>query len=233
MKEHNYFTRITKEEHISNLDHDIIPNTFVLEMNQPFPAYYGGQFLTSKSKPGSLLLVLKEEADFEDFFRAVKSIQSYCKHSFDAALAKIYVYNMEYSAVRLRHLDAFTDIKEIQSGFMNEGFEMLKPRELNTKALIKISKFTSLVDKGDGIFLDADNEHFSYFQVPFKINWKQFEKSTNHVRRNIDSATYDVAKGVFYTKDGMIDFVRVYTEKITPEELKAIQAKYLQDYSRI
>ncbi len=233
MKELNYFARITKEEQISNLEHDIIPNTFVLEMSKPFPAYYGGNFLTSNSEPGSILLVLKEEMDFEDFFRAVKRIQEYCSHEFDAALAKVYVYNLELSAIRIRDVKAFSHIKEIQSAFMNEKIEMAKPRNINTKALIKISKFISIGEDGDGIFLDGVKSHFSYFQVPYKVSWKQFEKITDNVRHNTDAKAYDVAKGVFYTKDGMIDFIRVFTEKITPEELKNIQSKFLKYYNRL
>lgn len=233
MQNFDFFTRITKEEHITTLDHEITPNTFVLEMNKPFPAYYGGQFITTTSKPGNILLVLKTEIDFEDFFRAVESIKKYCSYNFDAALAMVYVHNQSYPAIRLRKLDAFTHIADIQSSFMNEGFEMQKPKNMDTMALIKISKFTRLNENSEGIYRDKTNPHFSYLKVPYKLNWKQFASITDEVRNNIDSKAYDVAKGVFYTKEGMIDFIRVYTENITADELKQIQLKYLAKYARL
>lgn len=226
------FMRITKEESISTLTHDTVKNTLVLSISEPFPGYYGQNFVMSSTSPGTVLFVLAEEADFENFFRKNHKIQQYCEYDFDATLAMVYFNNQKLPAIRIKDVKEFAFLREIQQDFMDEGFKMRKAKKINTKAIIKISKFGLIKKHTEGIYVDDEDENFKYIEIPFKINWQLFAKMTYQIKQNISTVTFDAAKGVFYTKDRMIDYVRVYSKNISDKDIELLRAKYLEAIDR-
>lgn len=57
-----------KEENVDFLNHHILPNTMVLNVNHPFPGFYGTPVM-EESKPRSVLLVTKEKYSWEKYSR--------------------------------------------------------------------------------------------------------------------------------------------------------------------
>jgi hypothetical protein len=228
----DYFMRVTKEESISTLTHDIIKNTFVLRISEPFPGYYGADFIKASTTPGNILFILKKEVDFEFFYRKNYKIKQYCEHNFDATPAMVYMFNQKFPAIRIRNINEFDFIEEVQQNFMDEGFKMAKIKKINTKAIIKISKFESISEIKDGIYTDAENINFKYLRLPFKLNWKLFEKITLEIKRNVNLKQFDAAKGVFYTKDNIIDFVRIYSTYLSESDIELLRNKYLEAMQR-
>ena len=87
------FSIITKEEKVKTLTHNIVSNTFVIEIISPLPGYYGAEYLISHEKPGHVLFITKDYVHFEDFFRMQNKIKAYINFGFDATFASIVVRN--------------------------------------------------------------------------------------------------------------------------------------------
>ena len=71
----NTLTILTKEEGVKSLGHSILPNTSVLEIAHPFPGYYNSNFITSESKPQTLLVLLKDAVSIDFFYRRIHNIK--------------------------------------------------------------------------------------------------------------------------------------------------------------
>jgi len=129
------FSNIVKEEDVKSLDHHILPNTFVLEITHPFPGYYqDSQFITSESKPKSLILILKDRVEFDCFYRSLKRIKSFLDFEFDADLAEVVIFNKEYSAIRIANLPSYDKLIDVEQSFIDEGIKIRKAKNVETKA---------------------------------------------------------------------------------------------------
>ena len=65
------------------------------------------------------------------------------------------------------------------------------------------------------------------------LSWNVFESITHNLKVNPEYDNFDAALGVFFTPQGVIDNVRIYTEEISPEEVTLLRTKYLQEIRRI
>jgi len=52
---------------------------------------------------------------------------------------------------------------------------------------------------------DYADEHMCYIQIPALLKWKEFEKITVNMKRNIDDNTWDAALGTIYRKNCIVD----------------------------
>ena len=68
------FGYIKKEQNLSTVENNIIPNTLVLESIHPFKGFHGAN-LPEESKPRSLFLVLSKDYSFEEIARITKKIK--------------------------------------------------------------------------------------------------------------------------------------------------------------
>lgn len=225
----NTFTIITKEEKVKSMDHHIIPNTFVLEITHPFPGYYfSTDFITSSSKPQTLLLILKDEVDIEVFYRKIGHIKKYSEIEFSASLATIQVYNKNYQAIRVNLLQSYDHIVELQKYLMDEGFTFKKPVDIEAKALIKIYKFCSL-KYDNGLYYSAGDSNFIYFGIDKEVTWKVFEHITIKIKHNFDNQKFDAAPAVFFHQGNIEDVIRIYTKDIDNTQANKLKDMYLKE----
>lgn len=227
------FSTITKEEKVKTLVHNIIPNTFALEIISPLPGYYGAEYLISREAPGHVLLMTKNYVHFEDFFRMLRKIKAYLNINFDASFASVEFHNTTHSAIRLRDVDSYEIIGEIQKAFMAEGVAMAKPRRITDMALIRIKKFLLLSCDEEGIYADKETPGYSYLVINHPVTWKMFETVTHRIRHNLPHLKYDVALGVLFRTGDLQDVIRVYGESLTMKDLLELKDQYqnaLQEY---
>jgi len=224
----NTFAIIKKEEDVKTLKHSILKNTFVLEIIHPFPGYYYGGVENKSSKPGSIFLMLKQRPSTEFFYRALTNAKKYCNFGLDAVMAELSIYNTTYSAIRLNNVSDYNIILEIQEIFAAEGFNFLRPKNIDTKAFIKVFKFINLMIKED-VYHNSDNPNFVFFPLTKELNWKLFEKTTVKIKNSLGSLKFDVALAVFFRKGYLEDAVRVYCENFTDEQVRKIRQMYLDE----
>jgi len=222
------FSNIVKEEDVKSLDHNIIPNTFVLEITHPFPGYYfGSQFVTSESKPKFILLVLKNKAEFDFFYRAIKRIKKYSDFEFEADLAEIELFNQQYHAIRIANLPSYDKLVDIQQSFIDEGIGFRKSKRVEAKALIKINKFISLEQNKD-YYEASDSSGFVYFGVEKELSWKMFEHITIKIKHNFTSK-FDAGIGVFFHHGDIEDVIRIYSKDLEKEDIIRLKEMYLRE----
>ncbi|OQY00698.1 MAG: hypothetical protein B6I20_08375 [Bacteroidetes bacterium 4572_117] len=184
---------ITKEEHLISLEHDIIPNTLVIETKAPFPGYHG------KNLPGELsvattefvFLVTKQKYTTEKIARITQNIRKYFKEDIDIARAEISIYNKKIPCIRLKNCMDISKVAELQSCYKGEDIKFAKQKKIDTVALIKIQKYMAIEEIGEGIYKDLEEENTSYLQIPMELNWPQFKSITHKIKNNMDNSNFD------------------------------------------
>ena len=222
---------VIKEELLNTVDEFVIQNSFVLETIDPFPGYHSD--IPVDSVPPSVFLVCKDKLSREEVCRASKQIKKYYSKDFDAAWAEIFVYNHHFHGIRLKKLGDYSSIAELQSNFMNEGFEFRKTKSVNDKCIIRVRKSFLLEEVDEGIFMDKRENYFSYFLLPDQLSWKIFEKLTYSVRNNYRGKHFDAALGYFYHNFEIEDVVRIYMRNFDLSAMQKLKELYLSHLDKI
>jgi len=234
MAENQFITKfgsLIKEETLVSIENKISPNTFVLEANNPFPGFYEYyQGIPRDVKPYYIYLVTDRKYELEEFTRATQKIMEYFGHDFHAALGSIKIYTDTFPVIRIRRLSEYSQIKELQACYIEEGIQFrAKPsKAVNAKAMIQLEKFFALDQLEEGFYFDHIEPNHGYFTIPKHVNWKQFEFLTKQVKYNIELLHFDASKGTFYDHFRVHDMIRVYTEELTLDLLKEIRQKYVE-----
>ncbi len=220
---------ITKVEKLVNVEHKIIPNTLVLESSQPFPGYHGSN-LPEKPVPNSIYLVTEVKYENERILRVAKKIRESFPEKFNATIGQAELVNSVYNFIRIRNINCFDCIPDLQEQFASRGINFMKKKSINSDALIKLQKFFRLKMIDEFLFKDMDEEQMYYFEIPEPPEWDFFKKITIFIRSNIDNYSFDAALGNIYREE-ITDMVRIYAKDLTIEQLKFIRKKYLYEIS--
>ena len=222
---------ITKVEMLNSLKSNILENTFVLEGAEPFPGYHG-KYLPSKLTPHHIFLVTKKNHSYEEISRASVNIRKNCNLSFGARPAELFIFNKKFYAIRIKGLESFEFIQELQKWFMAEGIFFRKPRSYSNEGVINVKKHFGLTELAEGIYKDLENSSLYYLKIPNSLSWKVFETMTIFIRNNLDNSNFDAALGVIYFKDHM-DIVRIFEKESNMDFLKKLRGMYLEEIRKL
>ncbi len=218
---------IKKEATLSTVENNIIPNTFVLESLHPFPGYHG-ENLPEKSRPRSLFLIISKGPSFKDIARITKKIKKDFKYDFNASVGNIFFKTTSYDCIRIKYLESFTFLPELQALFQNEGVKFAKQKLLNSRGLIIINKSFYIEELQESIYNDLEENSKFYIELPVDLKWDDFKEFTASIKNNIDNSNFAAAQGVFYRKHGIIEVVRLYICKGERDKLEIIQKMYIE-----
>ena len=221
------FGFIFKEERIESVDYNTLPGTFVVEILDPFPAYHGEKLPTEERKPGFLFFVTKERYTVEHVMRITQKIKKYFESEFVVDWGELMVNNQTYPSIRIKNLESYELISELQGCFLSEGVQFRKKQKVAAKALIKVHKYFSLEKTSDYCYKDMEDADMHYFQVPKPLNWTLFVKITQLARSNLNY-NFDAATGVFYRRGGLVEVVRIYAKSFDAEKLVNCRNQYLE-----
>lgn len=222
--------KLIKEETLQDIDFNIAPNTLVLENLEPFPGYHG-ENLPFESMPESVFLITAKPFPSENVFRISQRLCRYQHLNFNACPAEINLMNNRYSAIRVKGLENYTSIADIQGCYMDQGITFLKHKKVKATGLIKIEKVFRLEKTDDFVYRDRDDELTYYLNIPYSFNWNQFKKVTYAIKNNLENRNFDAAMGYVYLTE-WFDFVRIYA-RMDPGRLRIIREKYLEEIDRI
>ncbi len=233
MSQLNLPGKITLQENIEIIEQNRIPKTFVVHVPNPLKAYYSR--FTEIDKPNSVVFVTKKAISKEKIIRATKAINANQEDKIDSAKARLLIGNKTYHGLRLKGIKRFNHIESIQREFQNQGLEFERGGKYKGEvdALIRISRFFDIEKLEDGVFKSKTMDNTYYMTLPKPMNWQQFREITFDIKNNISSPYYDVVKGIFYTNDDVIDFIRVMKPAISDVQLKEIQDRYWKKLEKI
>ncbi len=223
------YGNLLKKEQLVVMDDKIMPNTFVLEAPEPFPGFYNYYSESPKdTKPLYIYLVIDKLYTLEEVTRARQNIKKYFPSYFHADAGTVTIYNDTHHVIRIRHLDNYDQIKDLQACFIDEGFEFKKKpsRNLSAEALIRLKKFFRLDEVENGIYFDLVEKDHGYISIPKFLKWKEFEEVTRKVKYNWEGSFFDAALGHFHHNFEIEDMIRIYNPKIDLEMLHKAQKKY-------
>ncbi|MBT5529832.1 MAG: hypothetical protein HOK35_11780 [Cytophagia bacterium] len=220
---------IIKQERLVNVDYHVLPNSLVLEIQDAFHGYH--HETPKEGKPSYLFLITQKVVSRESVARASKIVKKYFDHSFDAAASMITIYNDHYFGIRIKDLDSYELIHEIQQCFSAEGIEFKRKKEINEVGIIHVKKFFNLVEGEDELLFD-DNPNMAYFTIGRNLSWKLFAQITKNIKNNWDFKDFDAAFGTMYRNGEIEDITRIYWEKLDLAKLKLIKEKYQKEIAK-
>jgi hypothetical protein len=218
---------IMKEEVISSINTHIIPGTLVFEDLEQYPGYHGRD-IPSGSVPGHIFLALKQQYSTEQLIRTTQNIQKIYPHEFSMTISDVEVGHDAYNCIRLKKLEKYEQIEELQTYYKDLEIEFLKRgKKYNQNALIKLYKIFMLEQVTELIYKDLEVENIHYLQIPKTTNWKLFVKITEIVKSNLNNYKFDAALGGLYRFSGLIDVIRVYGN-LSTEQMEKCREKYVE-----
>jgi len=224
---------ILKEEKFATLLEGVIPNTFVLETQNPFPGYHGKDLPGESTVPEFVFFMTKKKYTTEEIARATQNIRKYYGDDLDVARADISIFNKTYPGIRVKDCKDLASIAELQNCYKSEGFEFVKSRVVKSIGLINIQKHFYLDEEEEGIYRDLEDANYAYVQIPVNLNWEQFRAITMKIKYAMEESKFDGALGLFYRRLGVVDVVRVYGKNLTLDKLKSIKERYHNEIKKL
>ena len=200
----------------------------VLETFHPFPGYHGTT-VPDHTTPYSLFAITRSKYTDEKIIRAIQKIKNDHHFKFDATPGLVTLYNMLNPCIRFKDIKSYDEVPAILKAFVDEGIEFMSNRNIEPfTGIIKVRKYFLVEVISDNFFKDVEEVNMHYFTIPLQLRFNQFEKITIDLKHNLEDSRFDAALGTIYRKSGVIDVIRIYDDKCSPERLDMIRTKYLQ-----
>jgi len=222
---------LIKEEAFELIEGAVLPNTFVLESKNPFPGFY--EYYDNLQKditPHYIYLVTDKKYSLEQFTRTTQQIMADTNKKYHAAQGTITIFNTVHNVIRVRHIEQYADIKELQAYYVSLGINFKdKPSKFDHETgITRLNKFFSLDQVEDDFYFDSVEANHGYFKIPRLLSWGEFEQLTKQVKYNMDLLHFDASIGFIYDHFKAIDIIRVYAENLSLDMMKEIRSKYLE-----
>ncbi len=85
-------------------------------------------------------------------------------------------------------------------------------------SLVQIRKFVDLTKIAEGVYTSHEKFHY-YLSVPEKIAWKDFKECVNTCSNSHNFPQFDAAQLSLFQYDDIEEFVRIYSQTATNEDL--------------
>jgi hypothetical protein len=223
------FGTIAKEENVKTVEHFILPNSFVLQNIEPFSGYHGNN-LPVDQQPDTFFLITTENHSMEKIFRIADNIKQYTDYNFRASSGNICIGNDSYPFLRIRGLNSYEPIEEIQRYFFDSGIKYQKRKKVDAKALIELKKIFILEKLNENNYCDQEDK-MNYLDVGRQLTWGRFKSVTKWVKNNLNDSNFDAALAVIYGRK-VLDLVRIYSQNVEISRLEEIRQKYIEGIQR-
>lgn len=219
------FGTVAKEERVKSVENYILPNSCVLENLEPFHSIHGENLPTDQG-PDTFFLITTEDHSSEKLFRISDNIRAFTGYSFNGSPARLCIGNDTYHAIRIRDLNGYEPLEEIQKCYLDSGIRFFKKVKIDDVALIELKKIFSLEKINENILKDQDGI-MHYLELNKQLSWGRFRNITRFVKNNLNYANFDAALVVIYANK-VHDLVRVYDNNTALNHLEELRQKYLE-----
>jgi len=223
---------ITKKERLASVENETHSNSFILENIKPYPGYHGST-VPDSLEPDSLFGVTKLLYNDERIIRAIQAVKRVTDKTFDAAPGIVTIQNEINHFIRFKFLQ-YKQAGEVIREFVNAGIEFRRKRKIAPfETIIRVKKFFKMKEAMDGVYHDLLDENTYYLHIPAFLRWVTFEKITMNIKYNMEDKNFDAAQTSVYTKEGLMDFVRIYDKDSCQGKLIHIHERYLEAISKL
>ena len=227
-KKMEVFTNLTKHVNIVAVEDKILPGSLVFEAQNQFPGYY--HETPTSSEPVYIYLVLDRQYPLEEVLRATQNIEKNYDWNFDSGKGYMFIGSQLLNVIRVRHLPELDLVEKIQEAYQKQGINFLMNKKLKGRleAEVKIVKFVTVEQLGEGIFLESQDHNFGYIEIPKYLHHDAFIKVTMDVKYNWEGHEFDAARGSFYKDGKLSESIRILSNKMDAGYLTAIRNLYIE-----
>jgi len=224
---------ICKEEDIQSYVSRHSYKQLILEGCKPYPGYYDfferPEHQHDETLP-TLYIVLKEKHILCDdsIIRITQKIKKENPHySFDAVPGNILLSNMQKTVLRI-NLNSPGLLSEIILAYEKKGIVFAKHQNVKKyTSLIRLRKFFSLREINPEIYANTEDDYQFFIRIHEFIEWDDFKRITKIIKINCNLKGFDAALSNIYTKEGVIDYIRIWDKECSLEKLRKIKELYL------
>ncbi len=222
------FGTLEKLEEFTTLTQNNIPGSLVFESLSPFWGYYNEN--PKDYNPLYIYIAIDKTYPVYDVARAVGNIHQTTGKVIDAVKGFVSFNDRFYNVLRLRHIDGYQCIAELQEAFSQNGIKPLIETNIQQRvsAHVTLNKVFCLKKIAKGIWIDSCEKNHAYIELPKSLSFDEFKNITCEVRNNWLKSSFDAAKGYILDMREGIDIVRIYSEKLELEYLQGIMKLYQQ-----
>ncbi|MEN8224697.1 MAG: hypothetical protein ABFS05_04980 [Bacteroidota bacterium] len=204
-------------------------NHLVLKSDDPFPGFYcpGKNPADNSCKTEFYYLpVHKMPYCHEDIICRI-SLEIVKEKAVQVCGSHIMFGGKFVQAIRIKGADMAL-IEEIVDVFENNDIQFYKEKPVNTYlSEIYLKAFITVEEIEESVFQNTISPEIYYFQIPDKLEWATFEKLITYQKSNSSFKNFDAALGYWIQKPLFIDFVRVYSNKLSLNQLLNIKKDFL------
>lgn len=221
------FVNLTKNDTVVAIDENIVIGSLVLDSLNPFPGYY--HETPTNSRPIYIYMVLDKQYPLEELLRATQNIEKEYGWDFDAGKGYMTIGSKFLNVIRMRHFPQIDMVEKVQKAYLKQGINFLMNNKLNGKleAKVKIVKFSTLEEVGEGTYISIDEPTFAYVEIPKYLNGRVFSKVSMDVKYNWEGHEFDAARASFYKNGKLYEVVRIRSNKMDTNYLAKIRKLYL------
>ncbi len=227
-KKMEVFINLTKNDTVVAIDENILQGSLVFDSLNPFPGYY--HETPTSSRPIYIYMVLNHQYPLEEIIRATQNIEKEYGWDFDAGKGYMTIGSEFLNVIRMRHLPQMDLIEKIQDAYLKQGISFLMNKKLKgqLETSVKIVKFSTLEEVGEGIYISADEPTFGYVEIPKYLRSDIFSKVSMDVKYNWEGHEFDAAAGSFYNDGKLYEVVRIRSNKVDADYLAAIRKLFVE-----
>lgn len=223
-----FFGSLTKLEELKPLETNILHGTLVFDSISPFVGYYDND--PGDLSPIYVYIATDRTYSVFEVLRATQILRDELNGSIDVAKAFICYGDKLINAIRIRHINDYSIVKDIQQSLINSGINLLSASvsTKNVLAKITLNKNFSFKMFTEDICIDAEESNHSYFKIPKQLSFEEFTELSKKVRNNWFESKFDAAIGCYITDQSVVDFIRIYSDKQEPGYLESLKNIFLK-----
>lgn len=228
---------VIKKEKIANLASEHKFSELILEDLDPYPGFYDHYHIPVKEeeqKPRSIFAVIKTRGldEMDDFIRITRHIKKTTNYTFDAVMGWLELQNSISGCIRI-YMNDYHDLPGIIGLYSKYGIEFLANRVIKPFiSLITVRKYMVIEEIDPGIYRDTAMADIYYLEAERYLSRPRFEKISDSIRNNWEHKIYDAAQAGIYSREGVVELIRIYDRATNIENLRYLKDKYYLEFSR-
>ncbi|MDC1106943.1 hypothetical protein OAT16_09575 [Prolixibacteraceae bacterium] len=215
-----------KRESLNRVLENIVSETMVFEVINPFYGYYGDK--SKANTPLYFYIMFAKNYPLSCIENTIEMMKVAQLINLDAVKVLLNISGREYCGIRLRGVEGHGKIMELQECFERYGYELSKKklRDLTFEANVEVDKFFELSEVSEDIYFDNTENNHAYFVLPSFLKWKEFERLDRQAHLNWEGLNFDSALCALRLNGVYRSAIRIYRKSLTPEFVNEVKHSY-------